>query len=132
MVLLVNRAILDLKSEPLFLLLQFSFENLVGIPDRVALEQPLDLLQRNPTSLGNEEEGEEEGKEGQRSKEKVDSIAHGGEHLFGESRDEEVEEPVAGCCGCLSQGTEAGLKEFLFAVSLANKHKPIQCGDPPS
>jgi hypothetical protein len=34
--------------------------------------------------------------------------------LFGEAGNEEVEEPVAGCCGRLGQGTEAGLEEFLF------------------
>ena len=36
------------------------------------------------------------------------------EHLFGESRDEEVEEPVAGGGSGLGQGTEVGVEEFLL------------------
>jgi hypothetical protein len=39
------------------------------------------------------------------------------EHLLGESGDEEVEEPVAGCCGGLRQGSEVGIEEFLFNVN---------------
>jgi hypothetical protein len=116
LVLMVNSTILDLESELLFLLRQLGLQLLVRVPDRLDLEQALDFLQRNTTGLGDEEEGEEEGEEGQGGEEEVDTVSHGREHLFGESRDKEVEQPVAGSGAGLSQRTEVGVEEFLFVI----------------
>lgn len=84
----------------------------VGSPHRLDLKQPVNLLKRHTARLGDEEEGEEEGAEGQRGKEEVDSVAHGLEHLLGEARDEKVEEPVAGRGGAAGQGAEVGVEEL--------------------
>lgn len=114
LVLVVNSTILDLESELLFLCGQLGLQLLVRVPDGLDLEQALDLLQRNTAGLGDEEEGEEEGEEGQGGEEEVDTVSHGREHLFGESRHEEVEQPVAGSGAGLGQRTEVGVEEFLF------------------
>lgn len=82
-------------------------------PDGLDLEQAVDPLERHAARLGHEEEGEEEGQEGQRSEEHVHAVAHGLEHLLGEARHEEVEEPVAGRRGTTGQGAEVGVEEFL-------------------
>lgn len=112
MVLLVNSLVLNLKAELLLLCAENLLELLIGTPDGLALEQAVDLLQRDTGGLGNKEEGEEEGEEGERGEEHVHSISHGGEHLLGEARDEEVEEPVA-CGGAgLGEGTEVGVEEL--------------------
>lgn len=113
LVLLVNSTILDIESELLFLCSQLSLELLVRVPDGLDLEEALDLLQRNTTGLGNEEEGKEEGEEGEGGKEEVDSVAHSREHLFGEPRYEEVEQPVTGSGAGLSQRAEVRVEEFL-------------------
>lgn len=81
----------------MLLLLQLCLERLVGTPDGLDLEQALHLLQRHTAGLWDEEEGVEEGEEGKRRKEEVDAVAPGLEHLLGEARDEEVEQPVAAC-----------------------------------
>lgn len=109
---MVNSLILNIEAELLLLGAENLLKLLVGPPDRLALEQAVDLLQRDTGGLGNKEEGEEEGKEGERGEEHIHSVSHGGEHLLGEARDEEVEEPVA-CGGAgLGEGTEVGVKEF--------------------
>lgn len=112
-VLLVNDPALDVSTEPLLLPRQLLLERLVRLPDRFDLEQALHLLQWDTTSLWDEEEGIEEREEGQRREEEVHAVAHRGEHLFGESRHEEVEQPVAGRCAGLGYGAEVGVEEFL-------------------
>ena len=77
------------------------------------LEESVNLLQRNSTCLGNEEEGEDEGEEGQSRKEHIDTVSHCSKHLLGESRYEEVEQPVAGGRAGLGKGSETGIEEFL-------------------
>lgn len=111
-ILFVDSLVLDIKTELLLLLLENLLELLVCPPNRLLLEETVDLLQRNTTGLRNEEEGEEEGKEGQRGEEEVDAVAHSLEHLLSEARDEEVEQPVAGSCAGLSQRAEVGIEEF--------------------
>lgn len=111
-VLFVDSLVLDIETELLLLLLKDLLELLVCPPNRLLLEETVNLLQGNTTSLRNEEEGEEEGKEGQRREEEVHAVSHSLEHLLGEARDEEVEQPVAGSCAGLSQGTEVGIEEF--------------------
>lgn len=90
LVLVVNSTILDFESELLFLCCQLGLQLLIRVPDRLDLEQALDLLQRDTAGLGDEEEGEEEGEEGEGGEEEVDTVSHGREHLFGESRHKEV------------------------------------------
>lgn len=85
LVFVVNSTILDLESELLFLCCQLGLQLLVRVPNWLDLEQALDLLQRDTAGLGDEEEGEEEGEEGQRGEEEVDTVSHGREHLLGES-----------------------------------------------
>ncbi len=114
-VLAVNSTILDLEPELLLLSCQLSLQLLVRVPDGLDLEEALNLLQRDTTGLRDKEEGKEEGEEGQGCEKEVDAIAHGREHLFGESRYEEVEKPVTGGCAGLSQRAEVGVEEFLFA-----------------
>lgn len=116
LVLLVQSTILNIEAELLFLFSQLGLELLVRVPDGLHLEEALDLLQRNTAGLGNEEEGKEEGEEGQGGEEEVNSVAHGREHLFGESRHEEVEQPVAGSGAGLSQRAEVRVEEFLFMI----------------
>lgn len=115
-ILLVNSTILNVKSELLFLSCQLFLQLLVRVPDGLDLEEALNLLQRDTTGLGDEEEGKEEGEEGQGGEEEVDAVAHGREHLFGESRYEEVEKPVAGSRAGLSQRPEVGVEKFLFTI----------------
>lgn len=110
---------LDVGAELRLLLDQLGLEDLVCAPHGLDLEQALCLLQWDTARLGNEEEGIEEGEEGERGEEEVDAVAHSGEHLLGEARDEEVEEPVAGGGEGLSEGAEVGVEEFLVsAVSI--------------
>lgn len=109
---MVNSLILNFEAELLLLRAENLLELFVGPPDRLALEQAVNLLQWDTGGLGDKEEGEEEGEEGERSEEHVHSVSHGGEHLLGEARDKEVEEPVA-CGGAgLGEGTEVGVKEL--------------------
>lgn len=114
----MDRPVLDVKSKLFFFLLQLSLKCLVGPPDRLALEQTVHLLQRDTAGLGDEEEGEEEGEEGEGCEKEVNPIAHSLEHLLGEPRDKEVEQPVAGRCAGLGQGAEVRVKEFLLGVLL--------------
>ena len=126
------RAILDVVAELLLLFLQLHLERLVGAPHGLALEQPIDLLQRDTTGFGDEEEGEEEGQEGERGEEEVYAVVHGDEHLLGEAGDEEVEEPVAGGREGLSQGTEVGVEEFLLRLLVGVSWGVVTGGDVPS
>lgn len=114
----MDSLVLDIKAELLLFFLEQRLELLVCLPNGLLLEEAVDLLQRNTTGLRDEEEGEEEGKEGQGGEEEVYTIAHSLEHLLGEARDEEVEQPVTGSGTGLGQGTEVGIEEFLFANSL--------------
>jgi len=111
-VLLVVSVFLDIIAELLLLFLELLFENLVCSPDGLALEQTVDLLQRDTASLGDEEEGEEERQERESGEEHVHAVTHSLEHLLSEARNKEVKEPVAGGSGSLSQGTEVGVEEF--------------------
>lgn len=95
LVLLVYSLALDIGPEPMLLVLQLCLERLVGTPDGLDLEQALHLLQWHTARLWNEEEGVKEGEEGERREEEVDAVAPSLEHLLGEARDEEVEQPVA-------------------------------------
>lgn len=61
---LIKIALLNLEAESLFLLLHLSLNRLVGPPHRLNLEQAVHNFQRDTASLGNEEEGKEEGEEG--------------------------------------------------------------------
>ena len=115
-VLVVNRTILDIEPELLLLSCQLSFQLLIRVPDRLNLEETLNLLQRDTACFRDEEEGKEEGEAGQGGEEEVDAVAHCCEHLLGKSRYEEVEKPVAGGCTGLSQRAEVGVEEFLFAI----------------
>lgn len=99
----MKSTIFDIESELLVFCSQLGLQLLVRVPDRLDLEQALDLLQRDTTGLRDEEEGKEECEEGQGGEEEIDTVSHGREHLFGEARDEEVEEPVAGSRAGLSQ-----------------------------
>lgn len=108
----MNSVVLNLKAEFLLLRAEDLLELRIGTPDRLALEQAVDLLQRDTGGLGDKEEGEEEGEEGEGCEEHVHSVSHSSEHLLGEARDEEVEEPVT-CGGAgLGEGTEVGVKEL--------------------
>lgn len=113
---LVIASLLQVAAETLLVLLQLSLELLVRIPDGLDLEQAINLLQRNTTGFGDEEEGKEEGTEGQGSEEEVDTEVHTGKHLLGEPSDQEVEEPVTGGGSGLTQGTKIGVEEFLALV----------------
>lgn len=54
------RCLLDLVTELLLLFRESGLENLVCSPDGLAIKQAVDLFKRDTTSLGDEEEGEEE------------------------------------------------------------------------
>lgn len=112
----MNNPALDVGAEPLLLRRQLLLERLVCLPDRLDLEQALHLLQWDTTGLGDEEEGVEEREEGQRREEEVHAVAHRGEHLLGEPRHEEVEQPVAGSGAGLGYGAEVGVEEFLVML----------------
>lgn len=109
----MNSLALDVSAEPLLLPRQLLLERLVRLPDRLDLEQALHVLQRDTTSLGDEEEGIEECEEGQCREEEVHAVAHRGKHLFSEARHEKVEQPVAGRCAGLGYGAEVRIEEFL-------------------
>ena len=113
----MHSLVLNIEAELLFLFGKHGLELLVCAPHGLALEEAVHLLQGNTACLGDEEEGEEEGEEGEGGEEHVDSVAHGCEHLFCEAGDEEVEEPVAGCCAGLGERSEVGVEEFLWFVS---------------
>lgn len=116
-VVLLERSFLHLVTESFLFFSQLLLEFLVRPPDRLDLEELVDRLQWDTTGLGDEEEGEEPGKEGQRCEEEVHAVVHRGEHLLGEARDKEVEEPVAGRGAGLRQRTDVGIEEFLFTNS---------------
>lgn len=120
----MSRLSLDVRPEHPLLFLQLGLQLGIGPPHGLDLEQKVHLLQRYAARLGDEEEGKEEGEEGQRPKEKVHAVAHGGEHLLREAGDEEVEEPVAGGRGTACKGSEIGVKEFLSKVALALVRRP--------
>lgn len=116
-VVLLERSILHLVTEPFLFFSQLLLEFLVRPPDRLDLEELVDRLQWDTTGLGDEEEGEEPGEEGQRREEEVHAVAHRSEHLFGEARNKEVEEPVTGRGASLRQRPNVGIEEFLFMDS---------------
>ena len=116
------RALLDIVAELLLLGGELLLEHLVCAPDRLLLEQPVDLLQRNTTCLRDKEEGEEECQEGQGGEEEVDTVVHRPEHLLGKARDEEVEKPVTGSGGGLGQGTEVRVEELLLVLLEGNQN----------
>lgn len=93
----------DVGPEHSLFLLQLGLQLGIGPPHGLDLEQEVDLLQWYTARLGHEEERKKEGKKGQRCKEKVHAVAHGGEHLLGKARHEEVEEPVAGGRGATGE-----------------------------
>lgn len=108
----MNSLIFNIETELLLFFLELLLQNLVRPPDRLFLEEAIDLLKRNTASLGDEEEGEEEGEERKGCEEHVHAVAHSSEHLLGEARHEEVEKPVAGGCAGLSQRSEVGVEEL--------------------
>lgn len=57
-------------------------------------------------------ENEENGKNHERGKEQVNSVAHGREHLRGESCDEEGKEPIGSGDECLGGDSDVGGENF--------------------
>ena len=115
---------LDIMAKLFFFLLELSFHNLVGLPDRLHLKQSLNRFQGNATGFGDEEEGKHKGKERQGCEKHVNTISHGGKHLLGKARDQKVEEPVAGGCARLGYRAEVGVEEFLekYVISGCFEH----------
>ena len=77
---------------------QILIENLrMSAPDRSDFEEPIHRFQVNAFGLRNQEEHEEDRKDHHRGEEEVDSasvVAHVEEHLWCESCNDEVPEPI--------------------------------------
>lgn len=111
--------LLDIVAEALLVLAQRGKDLAVRAPDGLNLEQAVHALERNTLGLGDEEEDEEDREDHQRREEEVHAVSHGGEHLRGEARDEEVPQPVGGGGAGLGQRTHVRVEHFLFVgVSL--------------
>lgn len=90
---------LGIVSEFLLLLSNLLEDSLVGLADWLDGEETVHALERDGLGLWDEEVDEEDGQDHHGGEEKVDTAArrtHGQEHLRGETRDDEVPEPVVG------------------------------------
>lgn len=89
----VKTGILCLCAEILLLETELGEQLRVRLCDGADLEETVHGLERQALCLRDEEVDEDDGAHHERGEEKVDSVSHGVEHLWGEAGDDEVPEP---------------------------------------
>jgi hypothetical protein len=87
-------------------------QNLVCLPGWLDLEKPIHGFKRQRLCLWDAEKHEEDRNDHKRSEEKVNSISPRFKHLLGESRNDEIPEPVVGRCIGLTKRPRVLVKHF--------------------
>jgi hypothetical protein len=98
-----NSSTLGIVPELLILILELGHDCAVCHSDWLDLEESVHCLEWDRLGLGDQEVDKRNGEDHEASEEKVDSVSHGKEHLWCESADNEVPEPVVRSCGSLAQ-----------------------------
>jgi hypothetical protein len=122
---------LNVVAEALFVLAQLGDHLSVGTPHGLDVEQLVHALEWNTLGFGDKEVYEYDGAHHQRCEEEVHAVTHGCEHLRGETRDEEVPQPVGGGSAGLGQGTHVGIEHFLNEALALVQHSIDHRGDVP-
>ncbi len=79
---------------------------------QAAIKETINSLERDVLGLGDEEPDEDGGEDHKCREEEIHAVAHSGEHLRSEARDEEIPEPVVGGCEGLGEGSHVLVEHF--------------------